>query len=104
MFPSGDNALLSGRQEDGEGRALAHGAIDADMAPVILNNREHTRKTQAGPFARFFGGEERSKDFIDDLGWHPNAGIAYPEQDVRTGFCLRVETDAFFVEANIFSL
>jgi len=74
------------RKVDVESGALVWSALDLDLPAGLGNDRKHSRKSQAGSFARDLRGEERLEDSSLRLVVHPcsRVGDAYPEEAAGT--------------------
>ena len=74
-----DRLLLEGMrdswQEERECGALAWRTFHGNGPSVFLNDPEDHCEAQAGPFPTFFGRDKGLKDFREDIGRNPAAGI-----------------------------
>ena len=79
-----DHALVSG-QVDAEGGARTRPAVDIVKTVVLLDGAMHRGKTQAGPLAEGFGGEEGFEDPGQGLLVHTAAVITDSQEDIFAG-------------------
>ena len=74
-----------GGQEHAKASALTELALDADMAAALLDDPEHGREPEPGPFAALLGREEGFEDVVEELGRDAGAGVGDLERDVGAG-------------------
>ena len=86
------------READRKGRALAHRALDANPASVIVDDLLACRQAQArATFARCirprFGRKETVEDFRQNLLWD-SLSVVPDRQDHRVGLRLMLDDDS----------
>ena len=79
------DAALVARQVQPEGRALALGAVDPDMAARLLGEAVDHRQPEAGALADRLGREERLEDLRERVRRHADAGVADADDGVVAG-------------------
>nr|GEU28229.1 hypothetical protein [Tanacetum cinerariifolium] len=77
--------LARARQVQLDGRALAHLAVDLDVAARLLDQAIHHRQAEAGALAFRLGGKERFERLRQHLCRHAAARVADGNHDVLAG-------------------
>ncbi len=91
-------------QEDFEGRALTHFAVEPHATAALLHEPEHRRQAEASPLALVFGREKWLEDTSPGSLVDALAGIGDGEHHVRTGVHAQVQIGIFLVEPDVAGL
>src|SRR5437867_7617551 len=69
------------REDDSERRPLAQFRRDVDRAAMGVHDALREREAQSGPLLLRFRREERLEEFLEDVRWHPWAGVVDDQRD-----------------------
>ena len=76
---------LGARQIDGNGRAAADLALDADLAARLVGETEDLAEAEAGPLADRLGGEEGLEGALAHVRRHSAAGVGDADLHIFAG-------------------